>query len=120
MLFPAKVTMNARKGSVCSNCGREYGPKDGIRFRQLKGTSLVEIRALFLGHFKTVPCPACSEAVSFEPAVMFVDPPVAMLSGGDAVDERELAGIADKMKEQAAEDGLLVDVSTFETQDQLI
>jgi hypothetical protein len=106
---------------ICSNCGRAYGPADGIRYFQYSGTSLLGLRSLFADRLTKTECPACKSLIDFEPAIFFlgIDPPVAYFCGGDALGDEQIASIASSFQAQAAADGRAAVISQFKNQDRL-
>jgi tetratricopeptide (TPR) repeat protein len=114
------VTLDAMPRSFgsrvsCDNCGREYVPSDGLAALHLTTTSLVGLRGLLAGPLATVPCPACSERLPFEPVtfVFGIDPRVGYAYMGNALTEAGLDEAIRFLQERAAGGGRALEVRTY-------
>lgn len=112
----------ASKTIQCGNCGRLFGPDDGIRMVRGSTRSVVFMRGLFAGHGSRIRCPACETPIAFEPGlfVVGIEPPALFMSGGDALTADQLRKTAAEIRATSASDGLATDVQPFASQTDLL
>jgi tetratricopeptide (TPR) repeat protein len=122
MKLEEQPAAEASKSITCGNCGRLYGPKDGMALLQGTCNSIIYMRGLFTGKSGRILCPACDSAIAFEPGVFVVgiDPPAAYISGGDALTTEQTHTLGRELRTQAASEGRSLDVQTFESQPDLL